>query len=165
MFSEDASKTLPMLKGAEHSIETIPGITPPYGPLYPLSQRQLQELRQYLDENLLLGRIRYSISPAGAPILFTPKKDGGLRLCVDYRGLNKITIKNRYPLPLIGDLMDRLGNAKYFSKIDLRDAYHRIRIKPSDQWKTAFRTRYGHFEYTVMPFGLINAPATFQAYI
>ena len=84
---------------------------------------------------------------------------------MDYCGLNKITIKNRYPLPLIGDLMDRLGQAKYFSKVDLKDAYHRIRIKPSDQWKTAFRICYGHFEYTVMPFGLTNAPATFQAYI
>ena len=84
---------------------------------------------------------------------------------MDYRSLNKITIKNRYPLPLIEDLIDRLGRAKYFSKVDLQNAYHRIRIKPSDQWKTAFRTRYGHFEYTVIPFGLTNAPATFQAYI
>ncbi|OQD63305.1 hypothetical protein PENANT_c470G05598, partial [Penicillium antarcticum] len=93
--------------------------------------------------------IRPSQSLAGAPIIFVKKKDGSLRLCVDYRGLNNITIKNRYPLPLL----------------DLRDAYHRIRIKEGDEWKTAFRTRYGHFEYTVMPFGLANTPATFQAYI
>ena len=93
--------------------------------------------------------------------MFVPKSNGSLRLCVDYRGLNRIIVKNRYPLSLINDLMDRLSIAKYFSKIDLRDAYHRIRIKELDQWKTAFRTRYGYFEYTVLPFGLTNAPATF----
>src|SRR5437762_8606199 len=100
------------------------------------------------------------------PILFVPKgNDGDLRLCVDYRGLNSVTIKNRYPLPLVGEIMDRLSKAKVFTKLDLRNAYYRIRIREGDEWKTAFRTRYGHFEYMVMPFGLANAPATFQAYI
>ena len=94
-----------------------------------------------------------------------PKRDGSLRLCVDYRGLNKVTIKNRYALPLISEILDRVAGAKYFSKIDVKDAYYRIRIQEGDEWKTAFRTRYGHFEYTVMPFGLTNAPATFQDYI
>ena len=94
-----------------------------------------------------------------------PKKDGGLRLCVDYRGLNSITIKNRHALPLISETLDRLVGARIYTKLDLKDAYHRIRIKAGDEWKTAFRTRYGHFEYLVMPFGLSNAPATFQAYI
>jgi hypothetical protein len=97
--------------------------------------------------------------------LFVLKKDEGLRLCVDYRGLNKVTIKNRYPLPLINEAIDRLVGAVRFTKVDLKDAYHRIRIKLGDEWKTAFRTRYGHFEYQVMPFGLTNALATFQAYI
>jgi hypothetical protein len=122
-------------------------------------------LREYLQDSLRNGWIRESTSPAGAPILFTPKKDGELRLCVDYRALNKLTIKNRYPLPLIGEILDRLVGAKVFTKLDLRNAYHRIRIREGDEWKTAFRTRYGHFEYLVMPFGLANAPATFQAYI
>ena len=111
------------------------------------------------------GWITPSTSPAGAPILFVPKKDGTLRLCVDYRGLNAVTVKNRYPLPLITEILDRLVGAKFYTKLDLRDAYHRIRIRVGDEWKTAFRTRYGHFEYRVMPFGLTNAPATFQAYI
>ena len=89
------------------------------------------------------------------------KKDGGLRLCVDYRGLNKVTVKNRHPLPLISETLDRLNGAKQFTKLDLKDAYHRIRIRKGDEWKIAFRIRYGYFEYLVMPFGLINAPATF----
>ena len=112
-----------------------------------------------------LGRIRRSVSPAGAPIMFVPKKGGGLCLCVDYRGLNRVTIKNRTPLPLISKTLDRLEGAKVFTKLDLADAYHRIQIRKGDKWKTAFRTRYGHFEYLVLPFGLSNAPATFQAYI
>jgi hypothetical protein len=93
------------------------------------------------------------------------KKDGSIRLCVDYRGLNKITVKNRHPLPLITESLERLAQAKFYTKLDVREAYHRIRIKEGDEWKTVFRTRYGHFKYTVMPFGLTKAPAQFQAYI
>jgi transposase InsO family protein len=148
----------------EHAIETEGG-DPPFGPLYNLSEQELKVLRQYIDDALAKGWIRASTSPAGAPVLFVPKKGGGLRLCVDYRGLNRITKKNRYPLPLISETMDRLKGAKLFTKLDLKDAYHRLRIREGDEWKTAFRTRYGHFEYMVMPFGLANAPATFQAYI
>lgn len=165
VFSEEAAKQPPTLEGAEHCIDLIEGAEPPQRPIYPLSQRQLGELAAYIKENLANGRIIESGSPAGAPILFVPKKDGTMRLCVDYRGLNKITIKNRYPLPLISELIDRMIGARYFTKLDLRDAYHRIRIRKEDRWKTAFKTRYGQFEYTVMPFGLTNAPATFQAYI
>ena len=165
VFSQRRSRTLPPHKNIDHSIDLIPGTTPPYGPIYPLSRTELQVLQEYIDLNLKLGRIRPSKSPAGAPILFVPKKDGGLRLCVDYRGLNRVSVKNRYPLPLISEILDRLSGATYFSKIDVQDAYYRIRIKEGDEWKTAFRTRYGHFEYTVMPFGLTNAPATFQNYI
>lgn len=138
---------------------------PPFRPIYPLSQKKLTELRQYIDDNLKAGRIRPSKSPAGAPILFVPKKDGSLRLCVDYRGLNKVTVKNRYALPLISEILDRVQGAKFFTKIDIKDAYYRMRIQEGDEWKTAFRSRYGHYEFLVMPMGLTNAPATFQNYI
>lgn len=148
-----------------HSIPVQEGETVPYGPIYPLSREELRVLREYIESSLEKGWIQASESPAGAPILFSPKKDGRLRLCVDYRGLNKVTKKNRYPLPLIPEILDRLSGATVYTKLDLRDAYHRIRIAEEDRWKTAFRTRYGHFEYLVMPFGLTNAPASFQAYI
>ena len=164
VFSTEKAGILPEQKQGDHAIE-LDDREPPYGPIYNLSRTELTELRRYLDDALGKKWIRHSVSPAGAPILFVPKKDGGLRLCVDYRGLNAVTIKNRHPLPLITETLDRLSGAKVFSKLDLKDAYHRIRIKRGDEWKTAFRTRYGHFEYLVMPFGLANAPATFQAYI
>lgn len=165
VFEAQNSRIMPPRKETDHSIELKEDASPPYGPIYPLSQAELAELRKYLDENLANGRIKPSKSPAGAPILFVPKKDGGLRLCVDYRGLNKVSVKNRYPLPLISEILDRLSGAQYLSKIDVQDAYYRIRIREGEEWKTAFRTRYGHFEYMVMPFGLTNAPATFQSYI
>ena len=117
-----------------------------------------------IDCMLEKGFIRPSKSPFGSPILFVKKPDGFLRLCVDYRKLNELTIKNHYPLPLISELFDRLKHVKYFTRLDMQDAYNRIRIAESDEWKTAFCTRYGHFEYLVMPFGLTNAPASFQAY-
>ena len=165
VFSEEGAATLARHGVQDHAIDLEPHTMPPQLGLYNLSQRELQVLREYLDAALKKGWIRASKSPSAAPILFVPKKDGSDRLCVDYRGLNKVTIKNRYPLPLISELLDRLGHAKVFSKLDLRDAYHRLRIKEGDEWKTAFKTRYGLFEYMVMPFGLANAPATFQAYI
>ena len=164
MFDAVSAGVLPAHSKHEHRIETE-GNDPPYGPLYNLSVKELKSLREYLDDALAKGWIRASTSPAGAPILFVPKKDGGLRLCVDYRGLNKITKKNRYPLPLISETLDRMVGAAVFTKLDLKDAYHRLRIKEGDEWKTAFRTRYGHFKYLIMPFKLTNAPATFQAYI
>ena len=136
-----------------------------YGPIYPLTEVERDELKKYIKENLEKGFIRKSSSPAGAPVLFVKKKDGSLRLCVDYRKLNEMTIRNSYPLPLISELIDRVKGAKYFTKLDLKSAYNLVRIKEGDEYKTAFRTRYGHFEYLVMPFGLKNAPATFQHFI
>ena len=133
--------------------------------LYPKKEKELEELRDYLGKNLSRGWIRESDSPVGAPILFVKKKDRSLRLCVDYRGLNAVRKKDLYTLPLIGEALDRLSTAKYYTKLDIKDAYHNIRIRKGDEWKTAFKTRYGLFEYTVMPFGLTNAPAIFQRWI
>jgi len=136
-----------------------------YGPIYPLTEAERDELKKYIKENLEKGFIRKSTSPAGAPVLFVKKKDGSLRLVIDYRKLNEMTIRNSYPLPLISELIDRVKGAKFFTKLDLKSAYNLVRIKEGDEYKTAFRTRYGHFEYLVMPFGLKNAPATFQHFI
>ena len=137
----------------------------PFKPLYPLDEEKLKALNEYLKKNRYRRWIRASSSSAGAPILFVRKKDGGLRLCVDYRGVNAVTKKDRYPLPLISETIDRLRTAKYITKLNIKDAYHNIRIRTGNEWKTAFRTRYGLFEYMVMPFGLTNAPGTFQRWI
>ena len=146
----------------DHEIDTTPGAAPPHKSPYRLSTAELDEMRRQIDALLEQGWIRPSSSPYGAPILFIPKKDGKWRMCIDYRALNKITVKNRYPLPKVDELMDRLHGAQYFTKIDLSSGYHQIRVRESDIHKTAFVSRYGSFEYLVMPFGLCNAPATFQ---
>jgi transposase InsO family protein len=164
-FSKRQTSRLRAHGDHDHAIDIEEGKTIPNLPIYNLSRRELDILREYLDTAQEKGWIRPSKSPVGAPILFVPKADGTMRLCVDYRGLNKVTIKNRYPIPLVSEMLDRLSKAKLFTKLDLRDAYHRLRVKEGDEWKTAFKTRYGHFEYLVMPFGLANAPATFQSYI
>ena len=156
---------LPHRKPTDHAIDLRDDCEPPYGLIYPLSQTEFAELRKFLKKMLDKGWIRPSQSPAGAPILFVPKKDGTLRLCVDFRGLNKITIKNRHSLPLISEILDRVGGCYHLSKIDVKDTYYRIRLREGDEWKTAFRTRYSHYEFLVIPMGLTNAPAMFQHYI
>ena len=123
---------------------------------------ELQETKRQIEEYLAAGHVRPSTSPFGAPVLLVKKKDGSMRMCIDYRGLNKITEKNNFPLPRIDDLHDRLTNAKYFTKLDLFAGYHQIPIKLGDEFKTAFTSRYGTYEFVVMPFGLTSAPATFQ---
>ncbi len=162
VFPDELPPGLPPSRDIDHRIELIPGSVPPSRPTYRLSAAELEELRKQLAELTAAGFIQPSKSPFGAPILFVKKKDGSMRMCVDYRALNNITIKNSYPLPRIDELFDRLQGAKYFSKIDLRSGYHQIRIAEEDVPKTAFRTRYGHFEFLVLPFGLTNAPATFM---
>jgi len=137
----------------------------PDGPIYPLSKKELDALWDYIKEMDDHGKIRRSSSPIGAPILFVPKPNGTLRLCVDYRGLNKITIKNKYPLPLMSELRSRLGKATIITKLDLKNSYYLIRMAEGEEWKTTFKSRYGLYEYTVMPFGLCNAPSTFQSMI
>jgi transposase InsO family protein len=165
-FQKKAATALPPHRpGIDCKIDLLPGTSPPHAKIYPLSESELKELRNWLDENLAKGFVRPSTSPAGAPILFTKRKTGLLRLCHDYRALNAVTIKDRYPIPLTNEIIDRLKGAKYFTTFDLRNGFNNIRIAPGDEWKTAFKTRYGSFEALVMPFGLTNAPATFQRFV
>ncbi|GJS68465.1 putative reverse transcriptase domain-containing protein [Tanacetum coccineum] len=153
---------LPHVREVEFRIDLIPGASPVVRSPYRLAPSEMLELSNQLKELQEKGFIRPSHSPWGAPVLFVKKKDGSMRMCIDYRELNKLTIKNRYPLPRIDDLFDQLQGACCFSKIDLRSGYHQLRVREEDIPKTAFRTRYGHFEFTVMPFGLTNAPAIFM---
>ena len=140
VFDAQKAGVLPEHHPMEHKIEVEVGKEPRWSPVYPLGEPKLKALREYLDSSLKKGWIRRSITPAGAPILFVPKKDGGLRLCVDYRGLNAVTVRNCTPLPLISETLDRLRQSKIFTKLDLKDACHRIRVRKGDEWKTAFRT-------------------------
>ncbi len=162
VFPEDLPSGLPPKRDIDHRIDLVPGQAPPSRPTYRMSQPEMDELKKQLTELMDKGYVQESKSPYGAPVLFVKKKDGTMRMCVDYRALNKITIKNKYPLPRIDELLDRLLGARYFSKIDLRSGYWQVRIADQDVHKTAFRTRYGHYEFLVMPFGLTNAPATFM---
>ena len=143
-------------------MDLVPGAVPTWGPIYPMSAHQLALPDQYLKKMLKQDEISESKLLAGARILFVPKPDGYMRLCMDYGQLNQLTIANKYPLPLITELRDRLAGETIFRKLDLKDGYYLLRIKKGDKWKTAFHTRYGHHEYKVMLFGLVNAPATFQ---
>jgi hypothetical protein len=165
VFSKAKADILPPHRSYDHAIDLEPGASIPYGRIYRLSEVELKALKEFLDEYLAKGFIRPSISPGGAPVLFIKKKDGSLRLCVDYRGLNNITTKDRYPLPRIDELLDRLGKAYIYTKLDLRSGYNLIRLREGDEFKTAFRTRYGSYEFLVMHFGLTNGPATFQHFM
>ncbi|XP_038822213.1 uncharacterized protein LOC120022396 [Salvelinus namaycush] len=165
VFSKSRAASLPPHRPYDCAIDLLPGESPPKGKLYSLSVPEREVMERYISDSLASGFIRPSSSPAGAGFFFVGKKDGSLRPCIDYRGLNNITVKNTYPLPLMSSAFERLQGASVFTKLDLRNAYHLVRIRRGDEWKTAFNTPRGHFEYLVMPFGLSNSPAVFQALV
>ncbi|MCO5575528.1 hypothetical protein L7F22_029329 [Adiantum nelumboides] len=162
-FADEIPNDLSPLHGEDdHKIELIPGSSPPNRPPYRVSYAQQEEIVTQVNELLEKGLVRPSSSPFCSSVLLVQKKDGSYRMCIDYRALNKQTIKNRFPVPRIEDIFDRLQGSTYYSRIDLKSGYHQIRIVPEDIHKTAFRTQFGLYEYVVMPFGLTNAPATFN---
>ena len=161
VFPDDISD-LPLDREVEFTIDLIPGTEPISIPPYRMAPAELRELNAQLEELLSKRFIRPSISPWGAPVLFVKKKYGSLRLCIDYRQMNRVTIRNQYPLSRIDELFDQLQGSRVYSKIDLRSGYHQLRVQESDDPKTAFRTHYGHYKFLVMPFSLTNAPATFM---
>lgn len=165
VFSPKKADRLPPHRPYDHEIRLLPGKDLPFGPLYSMSRDELQALRDWLEENLKKGFIRPSSSPVASPVLFVKKPGGGLRLCIDFRAINNISIKDRYPLPLMKETLNNLQGMKYFSKIDIISAFNNIRMKERQEHLTAFRTRFGLFESLVMPFGLTGAPATFQRFI
>ncbi|KAK3557354.1 hypothetical protein QTP70_026572 [Hemibagrus guttatus] len=165
VFSKTKATQLPPHRPWDCTIDLLPNAMPPKSKVYPLSCPETQAMEDYIKEALSSGFIRPSTSPAAAGFFFLEKKDGGLRPCIDYRGLNNVTVKFRYSLPLVPAALEQLREAKIYTKLDLRSAYNLIRIKEGDEWKIAFLTTRGHYEYRVMPYGLANAPAVFQSFI
>ena len=154
-------KKFPPRREEDHKIKLEPREKPSTIGPYRMAPPELEELRRQLKELLDARFVQPSKAPYGAPVLFQKKHDGSLRMCIDYRAINKVTIKNKYPIPLIADLFDQLGRARYFTKLELRSRYYQVRIAEGDELKTTYVTRYGSYEFLVMPFGLTNAPATF----
>jgi len=165
IFSQEMINALPEHTKYYHRIDLVPDAKLPEGPIYHLSKKELDALWDYIKEMEDYGKIKRSSSPIRAPILFVPKPDGTLWLCVDYQGLNKITINNKYLLPLMSKLRSRLSKATIFTKLDLKNGYYIIRMVEGEEWKTTFKSRYGLYEYTVMPFGLCDTPSMFQSMI
>ncbi|KAK3572273.1 hypothetical protein QTP86_030271 [Hemibagrus guttatus] len=165
VFSEEWAARLPSHQAWDCAIDLLPNASPPRGWVYPLSLPETKAMEEYIEEALAVGHIQPSTSPAAAGFFFVGKKDGGLHPCIDYRGLNTITICYTYPLPLVPAALEQLRGAKFFTKLDLRSAYNLVCIREGDEWKTAFHTTHGHYENLVMPFGLTNTPAVFQSLI
>jgi len=163
LFENEKAEMVALRQTFDDTIDHKDGATPPSGPIYPMSVYQLEELNKYLHKMSAQGKMVHRKSPAGPRILCVPKPDGRLRLCIDYHQLYKLTILDKYHLPLMTELRERVAVATIFTNLHLKEEYHLIRIKRGDEWKTAFRTQYGYYKYELMPFGLVNAPATFQA--
>ena len=162
LFPKQLLKGRPPKRSVEFKTNTVKGAIFPNNPPYRLSPKEQDELQAQINDLSAQGHIRPSKSPYAAPILFVPKKDGRWRMCIDYCELNKQTIRDRYPLPIIDDLLDRLGKARHFTTLDLAPGYHQIAVKEEDIPKAVFRTQRAQFEFLVIPFGVTNAPATFQ---
>ncbi|RYF06361.1 MAG: hypothetical protein EOO77_27005, partial [Oxalobacteraceae bacterium] len=165
VFSPQLAERLPPHRPYDHDIKLKEGAELPFGPLYAMSRDELKTLREWLDENLRKGFIRPSASPVASPVLFVKKPGGGLRLCIDFRALNNVSVKDRYPLPLTTETLNNLQGMKFFTKIDIISAFNNVCMKSGQEYLTAFRTRFGLFESLIMPFGLTGAPVTFQRFI